>query len=97
MVRLLVFALVGDRWDQVQLSGDVCSYPVIGVELRVDSKMRLTVCLLDLDRRPLRGGPVECLHNFHQFQLGAALAKGVTNPAFLDNIVEGPDGLLDRN
>ena len=55
------------------------------------------MCLLDLDRRPLRGGPVECLYDFHQFQLVTALVNGVTNPAFLDNIVEGPDGLLDRN
>ena len=31
MVSLLVFALVGDRWDQVQLGGDVYSHPVIRV------------------------------------------------------------------
>lgn len=36
------------------------------IELRVSQRVKLTVCFLDLYRRPFRGGPIERLSNVHQ-------------------------------
>lgn len=67
MIRLqdaLVLALLGDGGNEVQPRGDVCrSGGADEHAVVVDPAAGgLTVRLLDLERRPLRRGPVERLH-----------------------------------
>ena len=58
---LLVFALLGNGSDQIELRGNVCNMELLFVQKNQIVNLKHTVCFFDLMGTPLRGCPVKRL------------------------------------